>query len=760
MNTLPTLGDSRTNRRFGFFNNLSLSQKLLLAFGALFVFAVIIAIITLSGSNGTQAAYEKTLAQGIEMRNLSNQLATNLSAARDNEKGFLLHWRDEGYYTAYNNYVTPHINEVAIMRNTIKQLAPFGPAAAAVSSGITTQTQYDADLASLNQNVETYEKSFTSLVDAYHKKGFDEETDYESQFRTAAVNMEYYLFFGGLVGVDPLKITYLRIRYSEKNYVSSSSDSYVTEIHTFIPLFKEQISTTDKLTPAAKTDLLGQVDTYQTAFDALVALDKQIAVYNKDLINSASNVSFLATKIDRLGEILAIDGISTARSNSSQTFNVSIITVVLVLIFTILISITFSQQLTRPIRSLTNTAKQISSGNFDVQATVTSGDEVGILAQTFNTMTHQLRGAFQNLDHRAHELEQQAERLELTSQQSEKRSQQLQTIAEIARYISTEKDLNKLLPLITQTVSERFEFYHAGIFLLDDTGTYAILLASNSPGGQKMLQRHHSLKVGQVGIVGNVTATGIPRVASDIGEDATYFNNPDLPQTRSELALPLKIEKQVIGALDIQSTEINDFSNEDVEVLTTLADQVSLAIQNARLFDESRKALIEAETISRQSTRESWRRVPEQYKLLGYKYNISGASPLREPAIFEAKSGQESGKQEESNSVAVPIELRGEVIGTLHVQSPSGALSNEQRDLVKAVADRVALSAENARLFEETTMRANRERMVSDITGKIRNHNDPQAMIETAINELRNALGATKVEVIPQALQDTDNKKV
>ena len=111
------------------------------------------------------------------------------------------------------------------------------------------------------------------------------------------------------------------------------------------------------------------------------------------------------------------------------------------------------------------------------------------------------------------------------------------------------------------------------------------------------------------------------------------------------------------------------------------------------------------------------------------------------------------GKQERSSQVTVPIELRGEIIGTLIVQTPSeDILNQDQVDLIKAVAERVALSAENARLFEETTHRAERERLVSDITGKIRSVQDPQTMIQTAMEELRNALGASRVEVIPHAV--------
>jgi twitching motility protein PilJ len=107
--------------------------------------------------------------------------------------------------------------------------------------------------------------------------------------------------------------------------------------------------------------------------------------------------------------------------------------------------------------------------------------------------------------------------------------------------------------------------------------------------------------------------------------------------------------------------------------------------------------------------------------------------------------------------VAIPIQLRGQTIGTLIVQAPSTEeLNQEQIELIKVVADRVALSAENARLFEETTRRAERERLVSDITGRIRSVNDPQTMIQTAVEELRKVLGASRVEVIPQAIKGTE----
>ncbi len=193
-------------------------------------------------------------------------------------------------------------------------------------------------------------------------------------------------------------------------------------------------------------------------------------------------------------------------------------------------------------------------------------------------------------------------------------------------------------------------------------------------------------------------------------------------------------------------------------MLGLLANQVSLAIENARLFDETRIALSEAEAVSRQFTREVWGRLPAEQNLIGYRYSVTGATPLGEPVnLAEPAKGKSQTKQMETSQIVVPIELRGEAIGTLVVQSPSTSrLNQDQLDLIKAVAERVALSAENARLFEETTRRAERERLVSDITGRIRSMNDPQTMIQTAIEELRKVLGASRVEVIPQVVKGAE----
>jgi signal transduction histidine kinase/DNA-binding response OmpR family regulator len=191
------------------------------------------------------------------------------------------------------------------------------------------------------------------------------------------------------------------------------------------------------------------------------------------------------------------------------------------------------------------------------------------------------------------ELQEHRQNLEQLAQERtanlERRAVQLQVAAEIARDATTARDLDDLLNQAVNLVRDRFGFYHAGIFLVDEQGKYAILKAATGEAGRAMLERGHKLKVGEVGIVGYVTGTGQPRIALDVGVDAVHFRNPFLPETRSELALPFKVEDRVIGALDVQSRRAAAFDEDDVRVLQTMADQLAVAIEKARLLHETQQ---------------------------------------------------------------------------------------------------------------------------------------------------------------------------
>ena len=450
---------------------------------------------------------------------------------------------------------------------------------------------------------------------------------------------------------------------------------------------------------------------------------------------------------------------STFLADVQKQIRINIILVVVASIVITIVATLVVRTFTRPIISLTKTANAISEGDLSARAEINSTDEIGLLADTFNEMSSQIQGLVTNLEQsveqRTAELEQRTVELENITSQSEKRADELQTIAEISGYISTEKDLESLLPLITKTVSERFGYYHIGIFLLNENGKFAVLRAANSPGGQRMLERQHKLEVGQVGIVGNVTSTGNPRIALDTGADAVFFNNPDLPETHSEMALPLIARGTIIGALDVQSTTPNAFTDADISILGLLADQIAIAIDNVRLLEETQNALKESQSVFREYLADAWQKKSTS-EILGYHQTLTGGQLITGKAIKEIDIPVDS----EKNTLAVPIRLRDQVIGTLNIRSNNDGRtwSADEVNIVQAVTERLGLALDNARLFEETSSRASREHLVSDITAKIRSTNDPQEMIKTAVEELKRALGATRVEIVPQKITPPPDK--
>jgi putative methionine-R-sulfoxide reductase with GAF domain len=220
--------------------------------------------------------------------------------------------------------------------------------------------------------------------------------------------------------------------------------------------------------------------------------------------------------------------------------------------------------------------------------------------------TRELEAGNTSLAARTAELETANLQLRDVLEKSEHRSALLQTGAEVSRAVVEIRNRGELLSRVTELISTHFGYHHVGIFLIDDSGFNAVLRAANSPGGQRMLARGHRLPVGTSGIVGFVTGAGRPRVARDVGYDAHHLNNPDLPETRAELALPLRVGGRVIGALDVQSTEPDAFEPEDVSVLTALADQIAVAIENTRLLQQSQTALQEARATQRRAIRNEW----------------------------------------------------------------------------------------------------------------------------------------------------------
>jgi GAF domain-containing protein len=338
------------------------------------------------------------------------------------------------------------------------------------------------------------------------------------------------------------------------------------------------------------------------------------------------------------------------------------------------------------------------------------------------------------------------------NQQLVYRNERINAVAEISNTITAINNMDALLASIVQTINKRFGYYHIGVFLLDDVKQFAVLRASNSEGGKNMLARGHRLRVSEQGIVGYATYSGIPRIALNTDADAVFFNNADLPETHSEVALPLKFGNETVGALDIQSTKINAFTKEDVEVLSILANQVSVAIQNALSLEQARRALQEAEIATSQLTGIAWKGYAGKVRTRGYRYD--GLRP--EPLKGSAKPASEN------NSMTIPVQLRGHIIGRLKLKTSDSShkLTEDELAIVESTASRVALAFESARLLDEAQKRATRESFLAEVGSKLSTSSQLDTILRDTVEELGQNLKGSTVTfqlVNPSSPPNADN---
>ncbi len=390
-------------------------------------------------------------------------------------------------------------------------------------------------------------------------------------------------------------------------------------------------------------------------------------------------------------------------------------------------------RLVQPIESLTAHLARFAQGDLQVRAPEPESPlELYQLAHTFNQMADQIQAAQMRLEQQIQE----------RTTSLRRRNEQLQAAAEVGRIVASLSDLDEILQEATRLIAARFNVYHVGIFLLDASGTYAVLRAANSEGGQRMLRRGHRLKVGAEGIVGYVTSTGRPRIALDVGRDAVHFRNPDLPETRSEAALPLRVGSRILGALDIQSTQPAAFGQEDLNALQLLADLLATAIYNATLLRQSQEAVEELQRTYTQITQRGWGAFIRRQPIQGYRIDDLGRIQPIEEATDEEPQPEEITPAAKPTDLEVPIEVRGVPVARLRLRKPEDRPWNAQeRRLVAELGRRLSNALEGARLYTETQRRAGQLQAVAEIARDASSTLDLETLLTNAVELIRERFG-------------------
>lgn len=354
-----------------------------------------------------------------------------------------------------------------------------------------------------------------------------------------------------------------------------------------------------------------------------------------------------------------------------------------------------------------------------------------------------------------------SESLRRTASRAQRANRLLRGAYEVGQITAQLTDRDALFQRTVELVRDRFAYYHVQIFLVDETREYAVLKASTGDIGQQLLDRGHKLAIASQSVIGRATQLGDPVLISNTEDDPVYAPNELLPNTRAELAVPILDGDDIVGALDVQSMRARAFDSIDVQVLQVIASQISVAMRNARLFEgqiasiqENKRLFLEAEAnlreiqrLNRQLTRGAWE------SFLRGKPDVSGVTSDAEgikpeqawtPDMVEARQRRRliARAAETGQVIAVPIVLRGEVLGVIEVTPEQAANPTETAEMVEAVAQRLAISLESTRLFEEAQATTLQEQRINTIVGRYQSANTVDELLQITLSELSESLGA------------------
>ncbi len=400
-----------------------------------------------------------------------------------------------------------------------------------------------------------------------------------------------------------------------------------------------------------------------------------------------------------------------------------------------------------PINNLVGVARQMAAGDLSAQAPVQRHDETGLLAEAFNTMASQLRELVEQLEQRV-----------------AARTQRLEIVAILSERLSAILDLEELLAEVVNQVKNNFDYYHAHIYLLDDQRTNLVMAAGTGAAGEKMkAQEHHIPLDAPASLVARAARSGEIVSVDNVRHVEDWLPNPLLPDTYSEMAVPIILAGQVVGVLDVQQDDIAGLDEGDANLLRSLANQVAIGIRNARLFAEVESALAEARAAQERYVAQSWQERDTSTQRREYYYTGPGATPpdeTRQPVLAEARQqaltrdraaiitleAGESEKPGPNEALVAPVTLRGQTIGSLRLHSGGEGQPWQEDDLemIRAVTDRLAQTAEQIRLFGETRERASYEQLVGEITQKLRQAPTLEVLAQIAAQELSNSLGVSR----------------
>ncbi len=535
----------------------SIGTKLTIGFGLIFLFTLGLAATSLSNLLSMQRAINSALDEGLQIQAQGNRIENGLAAARREEQAFILNWQEVGYQTAVNDHLIPWGNQISDIQQAITELNEL--TADTQQEGLVEITQNTSQLSAA---LTTYRSEFSLATNRLQDLGTS-TSGAAGDLESAGHALEAEL---RALEQPELVDSFLQLRLSEAEYRIENREQLQERVT--LSLAQLRTDLTDTVT-TENQQLLSLLTDYETAFAELVRLDGEIEGHTDAYINAANAIQPLALVIDAQGGTLADDSLRNVTESVQRARAGLAIAATLAIVLTVALSIFFTRQISRPLQALTDVAERIIAGDLTAHAESDSKDEIGTLTATFNSMTQQLQELIGSLEQRV-----------------AARTQALEVSAEVSRSLSTILDQQQLVAEVVKKVRNTFDYYHAHIYLFDEAQENLVMAGGTGEAGRAMLARGHMIPVGR-GLVGRTAVNNQATLVSDVTADPNWLPNPLLPDTKAEAAVPIVLGEQVLGVLDVQQNVAGGLDQSDIELLESIASQLAIALQNARLFEQS-----------------------------------------------------------------------------------------------------------------------------------------------------------------------------
>jgi len=552
-----------------FWNRIGVTSKFGITIGILLLLIIGLAIISNIALTFSEQQTNNAL-ETFEIQQLVLDMNLGLQAARVAERNFYLQYPTIGVPQAREIYAQPAISEIAEVITKSEQLNVLIDNSDTIG---TTLKESDVDLniylSAAQRNVDVFLESIQLITQLA-----EPETGAEAQLAQTADELREQLNNTDLDWTE----LYLDIRVAEGNYLQTRQRPFFQTAFNNITILRNRIEAADTVTPQQQAIIGDTLDQYVALSEQIIEIDAQISSIFNDFEIQAQTVDPIADELITLADEEVARSEADIDNTTIVIRQVVIGVTVLTLLLALLTAYIINKTITQNILRLTETAQEIQSGNLNARSQVVSGDELGRLATTLNSMTEQIQSFVTTLEARV-----------------DARTRDLELAAEVSQAAATIINTDDLLPQVSELTKNTFNLYHVSVYVFDKTDQNLHLESGSGREGELMKQEDTQFTLNDIGAVAQAGRERKTILQNDTRSQDNVYSNPLLPETRSEVALPMVVGNTLIGVLNLHSEEVNHFTAEDLRVQQTLADRIGVSIRNAQLFDETQAARERAE---------------------------------------------------------------------------------------------------------------------------------------------------------------------